>query len=332
VVLRNIPQDKEGSSAKATGNDQTSLAPGLPKFVAGDAELMLHFDEIGPRSPRLPQSRWAVLVPIALSIATHAGVIAGIPRLVERMAGPPRGLPDVSIEAHDTRRQAAETVHLVFVARSQIANIEAHGGDGGGNRQAGPIRRAQGIGSDAMTLRIAKPIEIPSEAADKPSLPGVLLDARPLASGSFEQIGLPFGGEPGGVSTGSGSGGGVGTGSGTGIGSGTGPGMGPGSGGGAGDGLYRPGAGVSAPRVIREVKPAYTAAALAEKIQGTVILQLVVDRTGRPTRIQVVRSLDPAGLDEQAVVAVGQWRFEPGRLAGTPVDVLVTVALDFWIH
>jgi TonB family protein len=76
----------------------------------------------------------------------------------------------------------------------------------------------------------------------------------------------------------------------------------------------------------------YTAAALAEKTQGTVILQLVVDRDGRPTRIQVVRSLDPIGLDEQAVLAVRQWRFEPGRLAGTPVDVLVTVALDFWIH
>lgn len=292
---------------------------------------MLHFDGIGPRSPRLPRSRRAVLVPVALSIATHVGVITGIALLVERRAGPPRDLRSVSIETPDTRRPA-ETVHLVFVARSRIANLEAHGGGGGGNRQGGPIRRAQGIGSDAMTLRIAKPIEIASEAADKPSLPGVLLDARPLASGSFEQIGLPFGGEPGGPSTGSGSGGGVGTGSGTGIGSGTGPGMGPGSGGGVGGGIYRPGAGVSAPRVIREVKPSYTAAALAEKIQGTVILQLVVDRTGRPTRIQVVRSLDPAGLDEQAVVAVGQWRFEPGRLSGTPVDVLVTVALDFWIH
>jgi outer membrane biosynthesis protein TonB len=48
--------------------------------------------------------------------------------------------------------------------------------------------------------------------------------------------------------------------------------------------------------------------------------------------LEVVRSLDPLGLDERAVTAVSEWRFEPGRVGGTPVDVLVTVALDFWIH
>ena len=36
--------------------------------------------------------------------------------------------------------------------------------------------------------------------------------------------------------------------------------------------------------------------------------------------------------DEQAIVAAAQWRFEPGRLAGRPVDVLVTVMIDFWIR
>jgi hypothetical protein len=33
-----------------------------------------------------------------------------------------------------------------------------------------------------------------------------------------------------------------------------------------------------------------------------------------------------------AIKAASQWRFEPGRLAGSPVDVLVTVMLDFWIR
>jgi outer membrane biosynthesis protein TonB len=41
--------------------------------------------------------------------------------------------------------------------------------------------------------------------------------------------------------------------------------------------------------------------------------------------------LDP-GLDQQAIAAAAQWRFEPGRLAGTPVDVLVTLFLDFSIR
>jgi TonB family protein len=62
------------------------------------------------------------------------------------------------------------------------------------------------------------------------------------------------------------------------------------------------------------------------------MLELVVTRDGRPSQIRVVRSLDPRGLDEQAITAASQWRFEPGRLAGTPVDVLVTIMLDFWIR
>ena len=67
-------------------------------------------------------------------------------------------------------------------------------------------------------------------------------------------------------------------------------------------------------------------------IQGSVVLELIVTRGGRPSEIHVIRSLDSRGLDEQAVAAVAQWRFEPGRLAGTPVDVLVTVMLDFSIR
>jgi len=84
--------------------------------------------------------------------------------------------------------------------------------------------------------------------------------------------------------------------------------------------------------VITEVKPKYTSEALLQKIQGTVVLELVVKQDGRPSEIRVRRSLDPEGLDQQAVIAASQWRFEPGRLAGTPVDVLVTIMLDFSIR
>jgi TonB family protein len=289
---------------------------------------VLHLDGISPRSPRISQSRSAALTPIVTSIALHAFVISGAVALMARtMRVPKTSTVNTLVES-----RGIEAMHLVYVARNAISPAVGHGGGGGGNRQPSPIRRAQGIGSDAMTLRIARPLETTSTPADILRLPGVLLEARPLASGAFDQIGLPTGGEQGGSSTGAGSGGGVGTGVGTGIGAGSGPGIGPGSGGGMGGGIYRPGGGVSPPRVIRQVKPSYTPGALLEKIQGTVVVELVVDRTGHPGRIHVVRSLDPEGLDQQAIVAVGQWRFEPGRLAGTPVDVLVTIALDFWIH
>jgi outer membrane biosynthesis protein TonB len=45
----------------------------------------------------------------------------------------------------------------------------------------------------------------------------------------------------------------------------------------------------------------------------------------------VTRSLDPHGLDEEAIIAVREWRFTPGRIGKTPVDVLVSILLDFRI-
>ena len=45
--------------------------------------------------------------------------------------------------------------------------------------------------------------------------------------------------------------------------------------------------------------------------------------------IRVTRSLDRGGLDEEAIAAVREWRFTPGRIGNTPVDVLVTILMDF---
>ena len=96
--------------------------------------------------------------------------------------------------------------------------------------------------------------------------------------------------------------------------------------------MYRLGGAVTSPRLLAQVRPRYTEDALLRKVQGTVQLELVVTKDGRPAEIRVMRSLDPGGLDERAVDAVNQWRFEPGRFAGRPVDVLVTVYLDFRIQ
>jgi TonB family protein len=144
-------------------------------------------------------------------------------------------------------------------------------------------------------------------------------------------MGLPVGGVSNGSSLGPGSGGGVGTGTGTGIGSGTGSGLAEGSGGGTGGGVYRPGGSVTPPRLLSQVRPTYTADALARRVQGSVVLAAVVMADGVPAQIHVARSLD-VDLDAQAIDAVRQWRFDPGRLAGRPVNVLVTVVLDFTIH
>ena len=164
------------------------------------------------------------------------------------------------------------------------------------------------------------------------AVPMIVLDAKPMASGLFNQIGLPGEGVLSSTSTGPGSGGGVGSGNGTGIGSGRGPGLGPGSGGGTGGGVYRPGGAVSVPRLLKEIKPKYTGDAMLRHIEGTVVLEAIVTAEGSASKIRVIKSLDRGGLDEEAVTAVTQWRFEPGRLAGTPVDVLIRIMLDFSSH
>ena len=84
--------------------------------------------------------------------------------------------------------------------------------------------------------------------------------------------------------------------------------------------------------MIKEVKPRYTTEALSHMMQGTVVLEVIVTADGCASQIRVVRSLDRGGLDEEAVSAVAQWRFDPGRLAGAPVDVLVTIMVDFAIR
>jgi len=195
-----------------------------------------------------------------------------------------------------------------------------------------PIRRAERVGHDRMTLPVA-PLKSPAGRVDEPEpAQQLVLDARPLGGGMVEQIGAIEGGVDYGASQGPGSGSGVGDGTGTGIGPGRGPGLGPGSGGGVGGGVYRPGGGVSPPRVLVQVKPSYTDEALRLRIQGAVVLELIVRRDGEPSDIRVVRSLDPGGLDLEPVAAVRRWRFVPGQLAGSPVDVQVTVMLDFAIR
>jgi TonB family protein len=267
---------------------------------------------------------------LAASAGVHATLVAIAAVITTTLA------PGAAPSRTDQHEPAVQ--RLVFLA--QDLPQTGRGGGGGGNRQPGRIRSAQGVGSDAITLRVRKPppSEIPVTPAPSPAveevppLPAAVLEVKPLASGLFSQIGLPTVATSSNTSTGSGAGGGVGTGTGTGVGSGHGSGLGAGSGGGTGGGIYRPGGAVSAPRLIEEVKPRYTGEALRSKIQGTVVLEAIVSSDGRASHIRVLRSLDRGGLDDEAVAAVAKWRFEPGRLAGEPVDVLVTIMVDFWIR
>ena len=96
--------------------------------------------------------------------------------------------------------------------------------------------------------------------------------------------------------------------------------------------IFRPGPGdgVTLPTVVREVKPKYTPEAMERKIQGSVWLETVVLETGDIGDVIITRSLDAEyGLDQQAIAATKQWKFEPGTKDGKPVAVWVTIQLTF---
>ncbi len=96
-------------------------------------------------------------------------------------------------------------------------------------------------------------------------------------------------------------------------------------------GAARPGEkGLTPPKVVKEVKPQYTAEAMKAGIQGPVLLECVVKTDGTVGDVTVVKSLDAIhGLDDQAVKAAKQWQFKPGLKKGKPVPVAVTIELTF---
>jgi len=87
------------------------------------------------------------------------------------------------------------------------------------------------------------------------------------------------------------------------------------------------------PRVLREVKPVYTADAWRAKIEGAVIVECIVQADGTVGDVRVIKSLDSAyGLDAEAVKAAKQWRFVPGTKDGVAVPVTVAIELTFTLR
>jgi TonB family protein len=94
------------------------------------------------------------------------------------------------------------------------------------------------------------------------------------------------------------------------------------------DGVYRAGNGVSQPRLVSKVEPRYSETARKLITEGTVVLQIVVQPDGTARDFRVMRSVG-YGLDEKAIEAVRQWRFNPGMKDGNAVPVAVTIEINF---
>jgi len=204
---------------------------------------------------------------------------------------------------------------------------QMQGGGGGGDRSPTPASKGR------LPKPSMKQFTPPMAVVNNPN-PKLLMDPTIIAPPDtpLPNVNMPVWGDPyakvGPPSNGPGSGGGIGSGSGGGVGSGKGGGFGPGEGGGVGGGVFRVGGGVSAPQVLYKVDPEYSEEARKAKYSGTVVLQLIVDATGKARDIKVVRSLG-LGLDEKAIEAVNKWKFRPGVRNGQPVAVMATIEVNF---
>ena len=86
--------------------------------------------------------------------------------------------------------------------------------------------------------------------------------------------------------------------------------------------------GVSAPVAVSKVDPAYPAALIRDKVEGTVILRAVIHSDGSVGDIHVLQSLNET-LDGNAEAALQKWHFRPGTKNGAPVDLEAVIKIPF---
>lgn len=289
----------------------------------------------GPRESRLfssaPGSAPTSRAPFVVSTLGHVAAVGVAVAVTTMTMGEP---------AARTTEAVVRPVDLRLVYLSLPG--PGGGGGGGGLRQSAPPPRAERRGSESLRSPLPPrqpppPREVPPPRRPEPPevepepLPPVVAPVVTVASDDRDRAGvletLP---PPRHIeeSRGSGTGGGTGSGTGTGLGAGEGSGIGEGSGGGMGGGPYRPGSGIEPPSLLHEVKPDYTEDARRRGVTGEVIMEIVVRRDGSVGDVRILQGLG-YGLDARALQAVRSWRFSPARRHGTPVDVLVEVAMEF---
>jgi len=319
-----------------------ALDPGIEYVCHADAVAIGRALAWGTRTVTMPPaalfslvggaatSRRSTAVPLAVSSTLHAGIVAVVVFITTFNLAPRAA--SLKIDDHP-----ADPMRLVFVATPGPGG----GGGGGGLQQkpAPPKALRQGrhtISSPLPERREPKPI-VPTPAPPEPKpepplkaeqLPAVIAPIVTAPADPRNRAGVLEQAKNENESHGPGKGGGAGTGTGTGLGEGDGSGVGPGSGGGTGGGPYRPGSGIEAPRLLKEVRADYTEDARQRGLAGDVVLEIIVRRDGSVGDVKILKGLG-GGLNDRAVQAVRQWRFAPARRQGVPVDVIVEVAVEF---
>jgi TonB family protein len=87
---------------------------------------------------------------------------------------------------------------------------------------------------------------------------------------------------------------------------------------------------VSPPSVIYDPNPSFSPDARQKKFSGTCVIGLIVDASGNPQEVRIVRALG-LGLDERAVDTVRRYKFKPAEYKGQPVAVVINLEVNFKI-
>jgi periplasmic protein TonB len=252
---------------------------------------------------------------ITISVALHAALLAVLTLAIFRT---------VAQQSHLPRVMPARLVY----------SVESGGGKSphGGDKVPAPQQMAQVVGTRPIVTPAARPappasVTPPPQIATEP-LPSFANIAPPAEVGVREAVGTLAGVPTGSIGPGSGPVPGDG-GHDRGQGGDRGDRRGEGN---VGEGGW-PGNGASWPKLVREVKPNYTAEAMRAQIEGLVELEIVVLPDGSVGNVSVKRSLDARfGLDLEAIKAVRLWRFDPSRRGGKAVASRVGVELSFTLR
>ena len=277
-------------------------------------------------------------IPEVLSVLLHVGVVLMLLTITVNSYVKPKIIIEGSVLM----------VPISFSLPTSVTLPPAHtkpgGGGGGGMRALTPA--SKGVLPRASDKQFVPPTPVVVNMAPELVMEPTII-APVLANLPRDLTGLLPLGDPNGVvgppSAGPGSGGGIGDGTGHGVGPGNGPGFGPGSGGGYGGGAYQPGGGperpyqiggvggLSAPSCPVRPEPVYSDDARKAHIQGTVVLDSIIQKDGTINVNGVSRSLG-YGLDDAARQALKSWKCNPGKLNGQPVAVQIQIVINFHLY
>jgi TonB family protein len=95
--------------------------------------------------------------------------------------------------------------------------------------------------------------------------------------------------------------------------------------------IYTVSGDVKSPRVLRRVSPPYPEVARRMRLNGTVILECIIDQSGHIRDAKVLQS-SFAAFEQPALDAIRQWEFAPGTLNGQPVNVQFNLTISFHLN